>query len=137
MNTETVIDSLALLVDEVESGSMDPLKAYIKLKKLSKIFDDAISQIQGSALTEAKKHGKSFEFFGAKVDVKEGAAQYDYKGVPQWAALSEKIKGVEAAAKQRALNPNIIMADAETGEEIEPAMVSYSKETIAITLPKL
>jgi hypothetical protein len=51
--------------------------------------------------------------------------------------LSDKMKGVESAAKQRALNPNIIMADADTGEEILPAMVSYNKETIAITLPKI
>jgi len=131
------IDQITSLVTEVEEGNVDALKAYIDLMRLNKVLEASLAQIKESAIKEAKNHSKSFEFYGAKVEVKEGSARYDYKGVSQWVALSEKMKGVESAAKQRALNPNIIMADADTGEEILPAMVSYNKETIAITLPKI
>jgi hypothetical protein len=131
------IDQITSLVTEVEEGNVDALKAYIDLMRLNKVLEASLAQIKESAIKEAKNHSKSFEFYGAKVEVKEGSARYDYKGVSQWVALSEKMKGVESAAKQRALNPNIIMADADTGEEIFPAMVSYNKETIAITLPKI
>lgn len=134
MNSERIIDELTALVTEVEEGNTDPLKAYIDLKRIEKVLASSIKQIGESAVKEAKLEGaKQFDKFGATIQVKDGAARYSYKHIPQWEAIEKNKKEIETAAKNRALNPSLIIADAD-GVEIPPAMVTYDKESIAVTI---
>ncbi len=131
------IDQIVSLVNEVEEGNTDALKAFIALKELEKVLTAAMSQIKDGAVSEAKKYNaKSFELMGCRIDVKEGTARWSYKHIPQWSRHQEEMKKIEEAAKLRYKNPTTLMADAD-GEEILPALASYDKESIAITLPKL
>jgi len=134
MNRERIVDEIVTLVTEVEEGNEDALKALIHLKGIEKILADSISQIKEAAVTEAKKYeAKEFELEGAKVQVKEGAARFSYKHIPQWNTLDDKRKLIEEAAKNRYKNPSLLVAD-ESGEEIPMAKCTYDKESIAITL---
>jgi len=130
------IDRIADLITQVEDGNEDALKVFILLKELEGVVKDSLEQIKESAIKEAKNYGKTFEVFGASVTVKEGAGRYSYKHIPIWSKLEEERKVIENAAKQRALNPSLIMADAATGEEILPAQITYDRESISITLKK-
>lgn len=135
MNTEKLIDEITALVTEVEEGNTDALRAYIELKKLGKVVESAIKQISDSALKEAKNYSqKTFDAFGAEIQVKDGAARYSYKHIDIWNELELRKKQIETAAKNRALNPSLAIADQESGEEIPPALVTYDKESIAVTI---
>lgn len=137
MNHERIIDEIAALVGEIDEGNEDALKGLIKLKTIEKVLEASINQIKESAVIEAKKHGaKEFELFGAKVQVKEGAARWNYKHIPQWNEFETKKKQIEEAAKNRYKNPSLIVADAD-GEEIPMAQCTYDKESVAITIPKI
>lgn len=137
MNHEKINDEIITLLSEVEEGNTDALKAFISLKNVEKVLSEAITQLKESAVTEAKKHGaKQFEFFGAKIQVKDGSARWDYKHIPQWNEFEEKKKQIEEVAKNRYKNPSLIIAD-ENGEEIPMAQCFYDKENISVTICNL
>jgi hypothetical protein len=134
MKSDQIIDELSALVTEVEEGNTDALKAYIELKKINKVLEAASKQIGENAMKEAKTYGeKSFQAFGAEVQVKEGAARFSFKHIPQWNEFEKKKKTIEDAAKNRYKNNSLIIAD-ENGEEIPMAECTYDKESIAITI---
>lgn len=137
MNAQEINEKIASIVVGVEDGKTDALKAFISLKEIEKVLAASMSQIKEQAVTEAKKYGaKSFDLLGCRIDVKDGTARYSYKHISQWSSMSDSMKRLEEAAKLRAKNPSVIIAD-DNGEEILPAQITFDKESIAITLPKL
>jgi len=129
-------------VSEIEAGLIDPLHMSIYLKTMEKIIKGIQAKIKASALTEAEKYGKSFDFRGAKIDVSELGTEYDYVNCcdvvwndlnKQIAELSDKRKEREAMLKT--IKEPMTLADPDTGEtwQVNPA-IKTSTSGIKVTI---
>jgi hypothetical protein len=130
------------ILDSVTNGFEDPLFLLVKLKAFTKAMDGAIDSIQEFALSEAKKHGKSFAIYGAKVEVKEMGTKwyFDKTGDPVIARIAEQKDQISKAEKDRqaflkTLKEKTSFLDEESGEvfTVYPAK-KESKTGIAISI---
>lgn len=125
--------AVSKIASDVTDGNINPLKAYIELKQLEKVLSDTISKIQDDARNEADNYGmKSFEAFGANVELRNAASRWDYSNVHQVVELDNKLKTMKKLAEQ-AVNAEVYD---EKGCIIEPAIKIEGKATIAISLKK-
>lgn len=114
------------LANSVESGDCNALDSYIALKKAQDEITEAIKKVQPYALTEAEKYGqKSFEAFGAKIELRNGPSTYSFCGTIT--DIEKKLKYYKDMSKVGQF------ADPETGELIEAAIKIEGKPTIAIS----
>jgi len=152
METITIINDLPVdyvsignLVYEAKrmilSGDYSPLDIEIRLKAM----EELVKQLRGDAdvkaavIAEAEKYGKSFEYKGVKVQIREGGVKYDYSatGDSEWAILDAKSKEIAEAKKAREKFLQAVPASGtvspETGEHIYPP-AKTSQTTVAVTL---
>lgn len=133
---DSILNHITESTELTLEGHIDPLKYIISLKRISNVVNDSIKQIQDMAINEALKHGDNeFEFFGAKVHVRNGATRYNFKHIEEWVKLNKRIKDLESSAKDSLklkLKGNQMVT--EDGEIIEAADFTPGKETIYITL---
>lgn len=128
------MEQLHNINEGVINGEMNPLQAYIELKRIESLLKDVMKGVQEEAITEAEKYGKGeHEAFGAKFQVKNAGGRWNYKNNQQWLQLSTKIKGLEEQLKA-AHKAGGTLIDEETGEVIGGAEFSEGKTTIAIKL---
>lgn len=126
---------------ELLSGEYNPLDVKLKLKAIEETVkqlqdDDEIRQF---IMAEAEKYGKSFEWRGAKMSIREVGVKYDYasSGDSEWALLDAEIKELTEKRKAREKFLQSIPEDGTvspaTGEVIyRPAKTSTT--SIAVTL---
>lgn len=126
-----MIEQLLKLKADVEDGNAPALRTYIELKRIEKAFTDVMKSVQDAARDEAFNYGqKSFDAFGAKVELKNAASRWDYSQTHQVSELAAKLKTMQDLA-QSAVNSEIYD---ENGVRIEPAKKIEGKATISITL---
>ena len=81
---------------ELLSGEYNPLDVELKLKAMEETIKQLRSdeEIRAFVLSEAEKYGKSFEWRGAKMSIREVGVKYDYSstGDSEWAILDAQIK---------------------------------------------
>lgn len=118
------------IAEKVTSGDVNPLAAYIELKKIEDELKQAMSIVQPLAIDEADKFSeKSFKFQGAIIEKRSSPATYDFSGVLAYQQAKERIKYIETIAKAGG------GAD-EHGEWIDKAHIIKGKATIAVKLVK-
>lgn len=126
---------------ELLSGDYNPLDVELKLKAIEEITKQlrADEDIKKFVLAEAEKYGKSFEWRGAKMSIREVGVKYDYasSGDSEWALLDAQIKELsdKKKAREKFLQaiPDMGTVSPETGETIyRPAKTSTT--SIAVTL---
>lgn len=69
------------LIDEIESGNVDPLKIHLQVKCMEDIIKllNSNTVYKNLVLAAAEKYGeKSFTYQNAKVEIKETGVKYDY-----------------------------------------------------------
>ena len=102
---------------EIVNGTNDILNVGKNLKAIELIIDTIKTYIKGHMLDEADKHGKSFEYNGAKFEIGYRNT-YEFKSDPTWVKLD----------KQRTDRQNLLknlkkpVADVDTGEIINPPL---------------
>jgi hypothetical protein len=132
-----------MCVDEITSGTRNPLQLEIMLKNM----EDTIAairkrqEVKDLVLQEAEKYSeKTFSFMGAKV-TKVERSKYFFNEcgdsvyndlVTKKSSLDEKIKERETFLKT--IKPGIEIADTETGEVIKPPTTATTT-SLTITLP--
>lgn len=131
--------------DSLTSGDVDPLELAIYFKAMEETIKQVKETMSSLALSEAQKYGKSFEFKGAKIEVKELGTSYDYsncgdiylnKFSEQISELTEKRKTRETIVK--ALKEPMTAVDEETGETFTMyPPIKKSTTGIAISLIKV
>ena len=126
-------EKISIMVQSVIDGATDPLEVYALLKEIDKTVKNAISEIEEDALSEAEKYGKSFEHLGLNWEVRQGRRNYDFKHISLWNEHKEKLKRIEDISKACASNNNVSI-DPDTGEEIEPAKITFSKSSLIVKL---
>lgn len=123
------------------SGDYNPLDIEVRLKAMEELAKQlrADADVRAAVLAEAEKYGKSFEYKGCKINVREGGVKYDYAGTgdSEWAILEAEAK--EVAEKKKAREKFLQSIPPEgtvspvTGEQIfAPAKTSAT--TIAVSL---
>jgi hypothetical protein len=133
------------IFDEVLNGRINPLELHLRLKSAEEVIKQltGLEPYKAILLDEAVKHGKSFQYHTAKVDIRETGVKYDYSqcGNSELAALYDQQKAIEAeiksietyhkglpAAGLQVVNP-------ETGEvETHYPPVKTSTTSVAVTL---
>lgn len=131
-----------LVSDSVNEGNVCPLTLSIKLKALEEVAKQIRSQIGSNALNEAEKHGKSFDFQSAKVEIAQVGVKYDYTKCndAEWTELELDIIALKEKQKQRetflkSIKGQLTVINEDTGEVVtifEPQRTG--SESIKITL---
>lgn len=126
---------------EILGGDSNPLDVEVQLKAMEECIKQLRSDedIRDLVLREAEKHGKSFEWRGAKLSVREVGVKYDWasSGDSEWALLDAQIKELSEKRKAREVFlksiPEMGTVSPDTGETIyRPAKTSTT--SIAVTL---
>ena len=127
---------------EILDGEVDVLKAYKHMSAIQETFE-AIKKdknVKELAVTEALKHGKSFDYYGCNYQVKETGVKYDYSECgdsclddlyDELARLKQQIKERENFLKS--LKPEMEIADAASGELLN-APSKTSTTTVVVTI---
>lgn len=126
----------------VKEGHVDPIQVRVLMSAWEKAFKSLKTAIEPETEREAAKHGKAFDFMGAKCEWGATYTQYDYLGTgdPEWAEhqraelhVSNQRKDREAFL--RSLKQPIDVVSRETGEviTINPP-VKTQREGLKITI---
>lgn len=126
----------------VLDGHEDALQLLVGIKAMQKLLDAIVERIEESALNEALLEAKRFEKFGAKIEVREVGARYNFDNCqdPVLARLTEAKKQWSDLEKDRqtllkTLRGRTEMLDTETGEIINVLPpIKTSKTGVVITL---
>jgi len=111
------------LISELLDGSEDILVAKRKLKCMAEIIKKVEAGIKESVLTEAEKHGKTFEYKGAEFSISLLGVKYDYTQCNDtvWNELNSQETKIKETKKQResflkAVNESATVVNEGTGE---------------------
>ncbi len=140
---QQITEFVRQITADVEAGITNPLDLHIQLKALEKAIDGIKSAIAEHALNEAEKHGKTFDYHGCKIEIRETGTKYDYSGcgdIP-WERLDSEIKSLTERRKEREAylrampDQRMTMVDEATGEIMEVNRpVKTSTTGIAVTI---
>jgi uncharacterized protein YunC (DUF1805 family) len=127
---------------QVLDGHEDALQLLVGIKAMQKMFDAIIERIEESALNEALLEAKRFEKFGAKIEVREVGARYNFENCqdPVLVRISEQKKQWSDLEKDRqnllkTLRGKTELLDTETGEIINALPpIKTSKTGVVVTL---
>ena len=133
------------IFNELLEGRINPMELHIRMKSIEEVVKQLTSMpaYKAIVLDDAEKHGKSFQYHNAKVEVKEMGHKYDYSGCGngeldtmyrQQEQIAAKIKELETYHKGlptsgvQVLNPT-------TGEvETHYPPAKTSTTSVAVTL---
>jgi hypothetical protein len=70
------------IFQELLEGRINPMELHIRMKCLEEVVKQLTSMpaYKAIVLEDAEKHGKSFQYHNAKVDIREVGVKYDYSG---------------------------------------------------------
>jgi len=133
------------IFQEVLEGRINPMELHIRMKCLEEVVKQLTSMAAYKAivLDDAEKHGKSFQYHNAKVDIREVGVKYDYSvcGSSALAELYEKQDAINDAIKELEayLKPlpasGIQVLNPSTGEvETHYPPAKTSTTSVAVTL---
>jgi hypothetical protein len=133
------------IFDEVLNGRINPLELHLRLKSAEEVIKQltGLEPYKAILLDEAQKHGKSFNYQTAKIDIREVGVKYDYSGCGNGAladlyekqeAINDAIKDLEMYHKQLPTS-GISVVIASTGEvETHYPPAKTSTTSVAVTL---
>jgi hypothetical protein len=121
------------MIKLIEGGDINPLEAHAKAKAIRTALDIVLKSTEDLAQDEAMKYGaKTFEAFGAKVTLKDGATIPSYEEDSVWAELKEQLKAREELIKLAFKAKDVEIIDTITGEVVKKVSPKYSKSSISI-----
>ena len=133
------------IFQELLEGRINPMELHIRMKCLEEVVKQLTSMpaYKAIVLDDAEKHGKSFQYHNAKVDIREVGVKYDYSvcGNSKLAELYERQNALNDAIKElemyhKALPTIGVSVVYETTGEVEthypPAKTSTT--SVAVTL---
>ena len=133
------------IFQELLEGRINPMELHIRMKCLEEVVKQLTSMPSYKAivLDDAEKHGKSFQYHNAKVDIREVGVKYDYSGCGnselselyvQAANIDSRIKVLESYLKGLP-SSGIQVLIPSTGEvETHYPPAKTSTTSVAVTL---
>jgi hypothetical protein len=131
-----------IIIEQVESGNIDSLDVHIRCKAFMVALNQVIESIESKTLAEAEKHGKSFDFKSAKIEIKELGSKwhFDKSNDSVYFNIKSNIEKFDIERKDRetflkSLKSKTSILDRETGEVIEIfPPYKTSKTGVVVTL---
>jgi hypothetical protein len=133
------------IFQELLNGRINPMELHIRMKCLEEVVKQLTSMpaYKAIVLDDAEKHGKSFQYHNAKVDIREVGVKYDYSGCgsstlnelyQKQDAINDAIKDNESYLKQLPAS-GIQVLNQSTGEvETHYPPAKTSTTSVAVTL---
>lgn len=123
----------AELVQQVLDGNEDPIVAFAEIKQQLDLLTKCKEQVEEYAMKEAEKYGKSFEYKGYKVELRDGGRNYSFKNITEWQTYSKALKECEERAKAAysSYEKGLTSSDAD-GVVLELPEVTFRKSSIII-----
>jgi len=91
------------IFNELLEGRINAMELHIRMKCIEEVVKQLTSMpaYKAIVLEDAEKHGKSFQYHNAKVDIREMGVKYDYSvcGSSALADLYEKQEAINDAIK--------------------------------------
>jgi hypothetical protein len=124
--------TLSNFSEAIDQGNTNPLAAYTELKQLSDMIASMMDTVKEQAIEERRKYGKEEVIKnGFKIELANGRKIWNYKGSQRWQQLDAQRKTYEELMQKAYHGAKI--ADADTGEMIEPADLSFASDTLRLT----
>jgi len=133
------------IFQELLEGRINAMELHIRMKCIEEVVKQLTSMPAYKAiiLDDAEKHGKSFQYHNAKVDIREVGVKYDYSGCGNGAladlyekqeAINDAIKDLEMYHKQLPTSgiQVVIHSTGEVETHYPPAKTSTT--SVAVTL---
>jgi hypothetical protein len=130
------------VINIVKDGNANALEVTTKLKAIEEAIKKIRDGISDEALEEAAKHGKSFDFGNAKIEIANVGVRYDFSKCNDgiWNDLDAVDKDAQKAKKERetflkSIKGQMTIVNEITGEiETIYQPNKSGKESIKITL---
>jgi hypothetical protein len=120
------------LYDRAMNGEVSALDVYLELREAEAEIKKQIDDIKDIALLELEKYGKEPVMRrGFLVEKVNGRKIWNYKGVSAWNTAKVRLTEVEKMAQMSYNGAEVI--DKESGEVVEPAELSFTKDSIKLT----
>lgn len=133
------------IISRIEEGQADPIRVKLQVKKMAelcKAIEDN-PRFKELLMDEAVKHGKTFDMYEAKFEVRNLPAKYDYSTCndAEWSRITASIEALTTIREDRetflkslpAIGLETVTDDGEV-VRLMPPVKGGSGETIAITL---
>lgn len=124
----------------VQQGHVDPIQVRVLMSAWEKAFKSLKTAIEPEVAREAEKHGKAFDFMGAKCEWVPTYTDYDYSRDVTWGNLKQAVETATEKRKEReaflkTVKEPFKQVDEETGEvmQIYPP-VKKQTEGLKITI---
>jgi hypothetical protein len=133
------------IFQELLEGRINPMELHIRMKCLEEVVKQLTSMpaYKAIVLDDAEKHGKSFQYHNAKVDIREVGVKYDYSGCGnkslsqsylEQEAINDYVKDLETYHKGLPTS-GIQVLNPSTGEvETHYPPAKTSTTSVAVTL---
>ena len=133
------------IFQELLEGRINPMELHIRMKCLEEVVKQLTSMpaYKAIVLDDAEKHGKSFQYHNAKVDIREVGVKYDYSGCgngalaelyEQQERLSAVIKEHETYHKALPISGVKVVFEATGEVETHYPPAKTSTTSVAVTL---
>jgi hypothetical protein len=118
----------------MEGNELDPLEAFATVKKIGKMFESTQRIIENEAIAEAEKVGtKSFTKAGINFELREGAKNFDFKGIAEIDKMEQELKDLKEKYKRAyfAVQDGLV-ALTNDGELLEIPTIKYNKSSLIV-----
>jgi hypothetical protein len=92
-----------MLLSQIKNGEIEPLKIHVQLKAIESVIKkvNESDEYKNAIRSESEKHGKSFNIYGAKIDLAEVGTKYDYSGCNhlEYSDICQEIERLEGNKK--------------------------------------
>ena len=91
-----------ILIQQVDSGEVDPIDAVLQLKVLEEFVKDAREKLNSYAIDELYKYQAcKVNIYDAKIEIAETGIKYDYSADIVWQKLKQENELTSSALKER------------------------------------
>lgn len=119
-------------ITRVINGEISAIDAYIELYEAKRLIDEQLEEVKSLAIMERERYGKESPVRnGYMVELVPGRKQWNYKGVSAWNTVKARLTEIEKMAQMASNGAEVI--DKESGEVIEPAELTFTKDTLRLT----
>jgi len=136
VNPKTINHHVNEIIDALNNGWLDPTEAFVGLKRLSEVANQATKVIQDRVEEILEGHKGPLKIMNAEISLRKGATRYKFDHIPEIVAYKEKIKILEDKSKaaREAIDRGDELYSGKSGEQIPPAEKVVSKSSIAVKL---
>ena len=134
LTIEQVEEHLTDLALGVAEGETDAMDAYAFISRVEKAAEPLKKSVKAIAMERALEFGADkapVQYHGHSFELRRGGSMYSYKHIGSWATAEAEKKRLEELAKAAA-KIGAEVPDAETGEMIPPAIVTYKEDSLIV-----